>query len=239
VSEIALGLAVRARRRGMVLLDADELAPSLAPRLGLPPGPGLRDAVDAVEYGDGDVRRTLLRVGGSLQVLAGFPSAAAAATVTASEVLHVVDALGRSGCTTVVDVARAGTVVAPALVERAGVLVVVAGATPVAVTRLLAWFAVVAPVVRGRPVHVVFNRAPRDRFRRAELHQELARTYAPSAVWFVPSCRRVDDAMWRGATVGRGSFTDAVTRVARGIEADAPVVAEPPRARRARSKWAA
>jgi MinD-like ATPase involved in chromosome partitioning or flagellar assembly len=225
VSEIALGMAARSARRSVVLVDAQEHAPSLAARLGLPFEPGIRQAIDAAVHGDGDVRSAAVPVARGLHVVAGFPSAAAAATATSSELVHVLAALGRSGSTTVVDVAAAGTTIAPAVLRAAGVVVVVAPATPVAVTRLLGWFATARPWLGARRVHVVFNRAPRERFRRAELEHELTRTFTPEAVWFVPTCRRVDDAVWRGAVVGRGPFSDAVARLARVAVADAPTVA--------------
>lgn len=226
VSEIALGIAARSGRRATVLVDADERRPSLAGRLGLPLEPGLRDAIDAVEHGDGDLRRALVPVARGFQVVAGFPSGAAAATATASEVLHVLGALAGTGSAVVVDVASTGTGYSAALTRAAGVVVVVAPATPVALARLLTWFAGARGLVAGARIHVVFNRAPRERFRRAELEHELTRTYTPDGVWFVPSCRRVDDAVWHGVPVGRGSFGDAVARVARGVLGDVAAVGD-------------
>ena len=231
-SEIALGIAAYSRRRSTVLVDADEHTPSLAARLGLPVEPGLRDAIDAVEFGDGDARRTLVRVTRGFQVVTGFPTASAASMASAPEVLRVVEALGRAGNSVVVEVAMNGAGIAPPVLQAAGVLLVVAPATPIAVTRLLGWFAASTPLIAGRAVHIVFNRAPRDRFRRAELEHELVRTFTPASVWFVPPCRRVDDAAWRGALVSRGPFADAVGRIARAtiVDARAPRTASPDRA---------
>jgi hypothetical protein len=81
------------------------------------------------------------------------------------------------------------------------------------------------------PVHVVLNRAPRERFRRGELERELARTLGPFPVWFAPTDPRVEDAAWDGALVRRGPFVHAVDRVAASIAA-AP--ARPARGVRAR-----
>ncbi len=225
VTEIALGIAGRSARRSVVLVDAQEHAPALAARLGLPFEPGLRQAIDAVVHGDGDVRCALVPVARGLQVVPGFPSATAAGTATSSDLVHVLAALGRTGSTAVVDVAGAGATIAPAVLRAAGVLVVVAPATPIGVTRLLAWFAAARSGLGARHVHVVLNRAPRERFRRAELEHELTRTFTPEGVWFVPACRRVDDAVWRGAVVGRGPFHDAVTRLARAAVVDIPAAA--------------
>ncbi|HZP31518.1 MAG TPA: hypothetical protein VFC99_21370, partial [Acidimicrobiia bacterium] len=78
-TEVAIELARRlaARGRGAVLLDADDVAPAIATRLGLPIEPNLRSAVDAVEYGLGDVAGTLVDVGDGLAVLSGLPNVGA------------------------------------------------------------------------------------------------------------------------------------------------------------------
>jgi MinD-like ATPase involved in chromosome partitioning or flagellar assembly len=227
VTEIALGVAGWSARRSVVLVDAQEHSPSLAARLGLPFEPGIRQAIDAAVHGDGDPRRALVTVARGLQVVPGFPSASAA-TATSSELVHVLAALGRTGSTTVVDVAAEGATLAPAVLRAAGVIVVVAPATPIGVTRLLAWFATVRSGLGARQIHVAFNRAPRERFRRAELEHELTRTFTPDGVWFVPACRRVDDAVWRGTVVGRGPFRDAVVRLARAAVVDVPTPAAAP-----------
>ena len=44
------------RPSAAVLVDADDVSPTVAPRLGLPIEPNLRTAIDAVEHGRGDLR---------------------------------------------------------------------------------------------------------------------------------------------------------------------------------------
>jgi MinD-like ATPase involved in chromosome partitioning or flagellar assembly len=215
-SEIALGLAnvIAARHERPVLVDADEVSSSTATRLGLPIEPNLRSAVDAVEYGRGDVAQSLVAVGRpAFDVLCGLPSLAAAAQVQPREVLDVVVALEQLRSPVLVEVSGLpGTDIARAVVAEAGALVGVGAASPVGVTRLLAWIG--ARPASDAPVHVVLNRAPTDRFQRAELTAEICRAFTPASLSFVPSDRRVERAAWAGELVSRGPFTTCVAAVA-------------------------
>ncbi|HEX5586226.1 MAG TPA: hypothetical protein VFZ17_02865 [Acidimicrobiia bacterium] len=219
-SEIALGLAVAsARRAATVLVDAHEHGPSLATRLGLPVEPGLPAAVDAVEHGLGDLSTVLVPVARGLEVVVGVPGTAAAAQLRSPDVSDVLEELADRGTDVIVDVAtNRDATIGPALVRGAGALVFVAPATPLGVTRTLAWFAHgvadQGACLGAAPVHIVCNRAPRERFRRAELEHEVRRTLVGCSVAFVPTDPRVDDAMWRGSIVGRGPFSAAVALLA-------------------------
>jgi hypothetical protein len=92
-------------------------------------------------------------------------------------------------------------------VQEAGVVVGVGSGTPVGVARLLAWIAELRTVASSAPLHLVVNCAPTDRFRRNEIATEIARTFEPTSLLFVPFDRKVDAAAWHGALVGRGPFT--------------------------------
>src|SRR5207247_9276184 len=104
-TEIAVQLAIASRDRATVaLVDADDVAPSIAQRLALPLEPNLRTAIDAVEHGRGDLAAALLtepRTG--LPVLAGIPNPDAWTQVRPSEVLRVIDRLGDESDLLVVD----------------------------------------------------------------------------------------------------------------------------------------
>src|SRR5262249_34514411 len=54
-TELAIGLTAALTRHGerAVLVDADDVVPSIAQRLGLPIEPNLRSAIESVEYGMG------------------------------------------------------------------------------------------------------------------------------------------------------------------------------------------
>jgi MinD-like ATPase involved in chromosome partitioning or flagellar assembly len=218
-SEIALGLAaaVAARGEAAVLVDADECASSSAARLGLAIEPNLRNAVDAAAFGNGDLVATVATVGRpSFEVLCGLPSLAAVAQIRARDVLDVVDALGRLRSQVIVEVsAMPGAEIAPAVIAEAGVLVGVGAANPVGVTRLLAWMAGLS--TRAMPVHLVLNRAPSDRYRRAELTAEICRTFVPASLCFVPPDPRVERAAWVGDLVPRGPFVSSVAAIAQTV----------------------
>jgi MinD-like ATPase involved in chromosome partitioning or flagellar assembly len=238
-SEVALALAAALGTRGesVVLVDADEHGSSLAARLGLAIEPNLRHAVDAVSYGTGDLAETLVAVGSPpLRVLPGLPSRAAAGQVRPSEVVDVVAALTERHQQVVVEVADAATDTAGALLVDAASLVCVAGAGPVGITKLVAWLATL-PAGLAAP-HLVLNRAPTERYQRAELTTEVCRACTPASLSFVPHDRRVERAAWAGEIVGRGPFTTSVTALA---QIAVPRAVRPGRAgRRSRSRrWAA
>jgi MinD-like ATPase involved in chromosome partitioning or flagellar assembly len=215
-SEVALGLAaaIAARGEAIVLVDADEIASSMATRLGLPIEPNLRTAVDAVEYGLGDLTTALSPVGSSsLRVMCGFASPAAVSQVRPRDVVDVVTALCARHSQVVVEVAAGGGGdVGRALLADAGAVIGVGGAHPVGVTRVLGW---AAGLPRdGAPVHIAFNRAPSNKYQRAEIVAELYRVVTPESLTFIPSDRRVERAAWAGDLVARGPFTTSVTELA-------------------------
>jgi len=115
------------------------------------------------------------------------------------------------------DVGRGGRSrygISRAVVSEASVLVGVGPATPVGVTRLLGWVTDVRAMNPGAPVYLVVNRAPRDAFRRAELEQEIRRTFEPERVSFLPHDPRVEAAAWSGDIVAYGPYIKAVGEVA-------------------------
>jgi MinD-like ATPase involved in chromosome partitioning or flagellar assembly len=240
-SEIALGIATASARRGAtVLVDAQEHCPSLATRLGLAIEPGLPAAVEAAEHDLGDLAAMLAPVARHLDVVVGAPGAGAAAQLRAVDVAAVLAELADRGACVVVDVASDHDApIGRHLVRDAGALVFVAAATPLGVTRTLAWFARTRADLGATPVHVVLNRAPRDRFRRSQLEHEVWRTLGRGSVTFVPTDARIDDAMWRGTIVGRGPFSAAIGRLADAVHADRRSAGAPPVRTRRRPRRAA
>lgn len=229
-TELAIGLAdAMAAKRRVLLVDADEATPSVSPRLGLPIEPNLRSAIDAVEFGLGSLTRTLLPVpGAAFGVLGGLPNVAAWAQVRPSEVVLVTEAVSRFADEIVINVGhcledvgggRGRYGISRTLLSEADVVIAVGPATPVGVSRLLEWLAAARALAASPPVVVAVNRAPKDRYRRAELVTEITRTFEPSALRFIPEDRRVRHAAWAARTVPRGAFTRAVGRLARELDA--------------------
>jgi hypothetical protein len=226
-TEVAIALA--AASRGTVLVDADDVAPAVAPRLGLPLEPNVRTAVDAVEH-DGEDPAGCLVTRGALRVLVGLPSAATWAQVRPTELLRLLDRLAAGASRVAVNVA--GTLediavpmarprhgIARAVLAEAGDVVAVGSATPVGVTRLIAWIADARALAPRARLHVVLNRAPKDAFRCRELAGEVEGSFGVASVAVAPYDRRVDMAGWNGVLVGRGPFTRSIAQLAGALEA--------------------
>jgi hypothetical protein len=243
-TEVAIELAnARAHHASVTLVDADDVAPAIAQRLGLAIEPNVRTAVDAVEYGNGILATSLLHAPGApFEVFCGLPNAAAWSQVRPGEVLDVLAALDHAGRGVVADVAglledlavgvgRNRYGITRATLGVASVIVAVGAPTPVGVTRLVNWLADARGLGTEAAVHIVINRGPPDAFRRAEIADEIHRSYRPAGLWFLPEDRRVEAAAWAGHFVAPGPFTRAVGELA----AVAMPVAGPPPVRRSRS----
>lgn len=250
VTEVAVALAACVGRRGdaCVLVDADEVAPSLAQRLGLPPYPNLRLAVEAVERLAGHLGETLTAVNdGQFWALPGLARATDWPQVRPTEVVEMSRQLGRPGVHVLVNVGHrledlAGAGCPPryactrALLAAADTVVGVGSATPVGVARLLEWIADVGALADGAPLHLVVNRCPASAYRRAEVEAELRRSVAPASLTFAPLDKRVEAAAWRAGLAAPGPFTRAVDALA---AAALPVFRPAPDRRRSRGRRAA
>jgi MinD-like ATPase involved in chromosome partitioning or flagellar assembly len=240
-TEVAIGFTAALAGHGarVVLVDADEVVPSIAQRLGLPIEPNLRSAIECVEYRMGDLDGTIVQVARELEVLTGLPNVGAWSQVRPSEVLDVVEALGHAGRCVVAnfgsrleDVGRGGRNrygISRAVVSEASDVIGVAPATPVGVTRVLGWVAEVRALNPTAPVHLAVNRAPRDTFRRAEIEQEIRRTFEPQSLVFLPNDPRVETASWSGTLVAPGPYAKAVADLAARM---APIASTGTRTRR-------
>jgi MinD-like ATPase involved in chromosome partitioning or flagellar assembly len=225
-TELAIGLTATISRHSerAVLVDADDVLPSVAQRLGLPIEPNLRSAIESLEYGMGDLHSTIVCAGRTLDVLCGLPNASAWSQVRPSEVLSVIAAIAESRGYVVANVAsrledvgrggRGRYGISRAVISEASLLVGVAPAMPVGVTRLLGWVTDVRALNASAPVHLVVNRAPRDAFRKAELDQEIRRTFEPESLTFLPQDPRVEAAAWSGELVANGPYTKAIAELA-------------------------
>lgn len=229
VTEVALALAAEIARRGepVALVDGDASAPALIPRLALRPYPNLLAAVEAAEREDGDVVASLHPlIGGSLRILPGTVRPGAWGDLRAAQLHALLDALARDHRHVLVDAGvqpwppqdepRAPAAVR-VLIERADVIIGVASPSPVGMLRLVSWYAAVRTANHTAPIHVILNRTPSDRFRRAESHAELTRALDPTSIRFFPYDSRVDAASWAGALVGQGPFWRAVQQFAKQV----------------------
>jgi MinD-like ATPase involved in chromosome partitioning or flagellar assembly len=238
-TEIALALAgvLAARRERTVLVDADEVAPSVAQRMARPLVPNLRNAVDALERGVGSLEESLTSLperDGGFELLCGLANRRDWPHLRPDSVAEVVGELARARGQVVVnagpsteEVTAAGGLarygIARAMVQLADQLVVVVGATPIGLSRLLVWLGDHTELARTKPLHVVLNQAPGGAFKRGELEREVLRSFLPSSLHLLPADKRVEDAVWNGHTVAGGPFHKAVQALA----AELPVAPPP------------
>lgn len=229
VVAVELARASSGGRRRVVLVDANELNPSVVQQLSLPVLPNLRIAVDAVRDRHHRLTDALLPVpAGQFWVLGGLADPGQWAEVTPAEVAAVVDELA-DGCEVVVVQAAPvaedlGGYGGPArfgitrrLLADADRVVGVAVASPRGVAQLAAWLPDVRAAAPQAPVDLVMTRAPDDRFRRAELTERLQEDLAPASVTLLPADSRVERAVWDGTLVRRGPFRRAVTDLAAAV----------------------
>lgn len=251
-TELAIALSGAVARRGgrPVLVDADEVAPAVAQRLGLPQYPNLRAAVDAAEQGAGGVVDTLTAaVGSRVAVLVGLSHGRDWTHVRPGELLDVLDVLAGLATHLVVNAGpwledtrteggqrRFG--LTRAVVGAADTVVGVGLPTPVGLARLLDWVATVRTLTPTAPVHLVLNRAPASTFQRAEVTEELARSVTVTSITFLPPDPRVGEAAWAGRPVGAGPYTRAVAGLADDL-LPVPARAPGPDRRIAPRRWAA
>jgi MinD-like ATPase involved in chromosome partitioning or flagellar assembly len=229
VVAIELARAAADGRRRIVVVDANELSPSVAQQLNLPVLPNVRIAVDAVRSRHHRLTDALIPLpDGGFWVLGGLADPAQWAEVTPAEVAAVVDELAQ-GCELVV--AHGGPVaedlagyggpdrfgITRRLLADADAVVAVAPATPGGVAQLSGWMADVRLAAPGVPVHVALVRAPADRFRRAELTERLSSDLEAASVTPLPDDARVERALWDGGLVRRGPFRRAVGDLATAL----------------------
>lgn len=227
-TEVSVALAAAVGRRGdpCVLVDADEVAPSVAQRLGLAAYPNLRVAVDAVEQATTTLGEVLAPVdAGRFWALPGLSRPTDWSRTRAGEILAVVEALARPGVHVLADVAHrvedlAGAGGPPryastrALLGAADAVVGVGTASPVGIARLLDWAADVRTLAGGAPLHLALNRVPASRYKRGEVAAELRRSLVAASVTFLPADRRVEAAAWGSRLVAAGPFTRAIDELA-------------------------
>jgi MinD-like ATPase involved in chromosome partitioning or flagellar assembly len=242
VTEITIELGHQLAKRGekTIIVDGDELSPSLAQRLNLPLHPNLRTAVDVVEHGTGRLSECLVGIGSNLEVLTGLPHPKDWVEMRASDMEGLLGELSRGRPQLVVNASpliedlttfggadRFG--ISRAVVSTADTLVVVCPPTPMGVARLLDRVADLSELADGKPVHVVVSRAQKGTFKRNEIAREIQRSIASNSVHFLPNDAHVEHAAWEGTLVTNGEFTKAVTALAPLIPKAVMSAARPPR----------
>jgi MinD-like ATPase involved in chromosome partitioning or flagellar assembly len=225
---VALGAMLRSRSRSVVVVDADDVTPSIAQRLGLPVYPNLWTAAEAVVHGGGGHESAVVVHESGLGVLCGL-AGASRASLPADDVSAVLRELAADHSVVVANAsAKVGlpgraegahiSPIAMSVLAAAGSVVLVGAASPVGVTRIVSWLSEAGSLIRQGDVHLVLNRFPGGGFRAAEIVDELLLLSTPRSVTVVPADQRVQRAEWRGTIVRRGPFQRAMAHLAHELE---------------------
>lgn len=215
-TELAIALARRLDDGDTrtVLIDADDVAPSVAQRLGLPLVPNLRTVVDQSRHSEEITLDESLGFG----VVCGIPNPREWSELRSTDVAAAVEDVARDVAYVVVDVSS-GVERLPGdgryrlarrLIGIADVVIGVGVPTPLGVSRLMDWVAEAKVLNENARMLLILNRAPKGGFVRGEVAREIERVFAPSALSFLPTDRHVMRACWAGGLVRRGAFDRGV-----------------------------
>jgi MinD-like ATPase involved in chromosome partitioning or flagellar assembly len=227
-TEVAIGLTAILADRGdkAVLVDADDVGPSVAQRLGMVVHPNLRTAIDVVRNNSGNPAEVLIDApSGDFEVLGGLANRRDWFELRPGDVAETVLRLARIRDHIIVNVssrledlpamggpARYG--VTRSLLALADTVILVANPTPIGVARVLDWIAEAKPLVEATPLFVAFNAFRGGAFRAAEIEAELRRVYQPGAIVFIPHDKSLVHATWQGLLPGRGPFVKSLEHIA-------------------------
>lgn len=227
-TEIAIGLSAYLADQGTrtVLVDADDIGPSVAQRLNLGVHPNLRTALGIVHNRSGDLLDSLMGTsGGGFEVLGGLANRRDWFELRPADLTETVLELARRREQVIVNVssrledlpalggpARYG--VTRSVLALADTIVLVAAPTPVGVARVIDWIAEAQTLIEATPLFVAFNAFQGGAFKSAELDAELRHVYQPKGVIFIPHDRRLAHATWQGVLPTQGPFRKGIESLA-------------------------
>lgn len=222
-TELSIAWSQRlSRSHPTVLVDVDEVAPSLAQRLGLQLLPNLRTALDALVHRHGALDQSIINVG-STGTIVGLSGDRDWMEVRPSQVVDLLSELRRnhrkvvantSGHLEQVGFADGGRFgITRQVVAAADHLVVVGLPSPVGIGRLMTWLAQTKVLNHGATREVVINHRPTSRFRREEIIEEITRAFPEIPVGFLPVDPQVSSAAWAGHVVSVGPYYRAVSKL--------------------------
>jgi MinD-like ATPase involved in chromosome partitioning or flagellar assembly len=224
-TEVAIALATRLRSRAqsVALVDADDVTPSIAQRLGLPLHPNLQSAVEAMVHGSDPLEHCVIDHSSGIGVVGGLSRPADRRRLRAPDVMGVLRSMTGRFSVVVANVSAqigdeesryTGATLSRRVIDAARTVVLVGVASPVGMSRIAEWLGAAQLEEPRANLHVVLNRFPGGGYRSAEIVDELLRIARPRSATVIPFDRRVQRAEWRGVSVRRGPFHRAARRVA-------------------------
>lgn len=228
-ASVAIAAALSTAAHRALLIDGDDVVPSIAQRLGLALHPNLRTSVDALLHQPDRLDRTFqtLRklpfdtVPGVSNPQDWIELRPGDVVALAQDELHrrrhvVVNISSR-----IEDLSYHGGApryeLGRQLMAAADQLVLVSQPTPVGVARALEWVAQARAIAPHRPIHMVLNRSPKSTYKAGELSREITRSYAPFSLVFVPEDKRLAESAWEGEVAKSGPFAKAIGQVVEAL----------------------
>lgn len=234
-TEIAIALAdvLVARRSATLLLDVDEVGPSVARRLGFHLHPNILTAIDTVN----NVTRPLTEVVGRpsdraansvhFDVIPGIANPEDWTQLRPMDMDDLFAAVKKSWRYVVCNTGPFAEDLSGYGIERFGstrstltaadVIIGVMVPTPTGYMRFLDWLASLRTIGADRAVYVVVNRSPKSNYIKGEIESQLARDVDPrfiAGMFFIPEDEKVTKAEWEGQRVGKGSFLTGIAEIA-------------------------
>ena len=227
ILELAQAMA-KANHR-VVVVDANDICPSLAQLVDQPMLPNLPMAVDALRQRGGQLEDQLLPVAkGRFWLVGGLADPAQWIELRPRAVVDLVDELAGRHHHVLTQVGpmvenladyggdRFG--VARAVMGDSDSIVAVGMASPVGVARLAMWLADVRLLAPETALHLVLTRAPKDRFRRSELLERAqGLDVGEASIHLLPDDDRLERAVWNGELVKAGPFRRSVADLAAAV----------------------
>ncbi|NNC92074.1 MAG: P-loop NTPase [Acidimicrobiia bacterium] len=227
-TEVAVGLAAGLAERGVrvCIVDADDVAPSLAQRLDLPLHPNIRTAMDYLQRRRGSISDALHRHPAGFTVMSGLPNVRDWGDVRSGEAIDVISELAAGVDVVIVNISSMveQTLDAPRgggrfgmsrlVLAAADAVVLVTGPTPMAIGRAIEWLADTQRLVANLPLHLAVNRFDDGLFARGEIEQQVREIIRPTTLVFVPSDPRLTRAAWEGGLASQSDFANAIAAVA-------------------------
>lgn len=218
MTEVSLALALALSKRiATVLLDLDQVWPSIAQRLDLSPHPNIRTAIDHAIHSPERLLEAVHDLD-ELRVVGGRADGGQGPAISRHESAALIDSFGATADVVVADLGPLAQVEG-GLTREFDTVIVVGTGGPIGVARLIRTIGDLVAANEQHAVLAVVNRPGRGAFQTAEVLVELESAFEGLPVVTLPFDRRLADSVWDGRHVsGRGygravgSMADVVVR---------------------------